>query len=411
MQPSTRSFRLSLLAAALALSLSSVGIAQERARLLPAQTGDLVPAQVTAGERSVAPDLERAPVHFYHPVEADETITSLHEPFKADSREYWQQVDGAQLREGYALALTAPGAVVMISPGVDARPLQREQLTVLSSGRSHDPDIATRTLADADALRQAGMDVNPGTLAFKLLPGYEADARVRIADADGRYVLHVLEPESRDVLHAQAAVDTVHASGQLQVRFNLEGGAGIDAIHGVLVSPDGQAFDLDFGRASRTAARERVGTVRTPAQVRAQPGLWDVRATVAGRDGQRAFQRDVRTAVAVVAPTARLDGSATVHIQRTGDMATRFGIQVGAEGRYEVRAVLYAHSAKHNGLVPVGVSYSAEWLSAGNQALSLNWPQSVLSTYSAPYVIRDLRLTDQASVATLERRSEALVIQ
>lgn len=410
MKPSLRSFRMTVLATALALSFATAGVAQERARLLPAQPGDLVTAQIVATGRIAAPDLERAPVQFFHPLAADELISAQHEPFNADSREYWQQVDGGQLRAGYALALTSPGAVVMISPGVDARPLDRQQLTVSSGGRQFDADAATETLADADALRQAGMDVNAGTIAFRLRPGHEADARVHLAGAEGRYVLHVLEPRSRDVLHAQAAADVIHAGGELGVQVRLDGGAAIDSITGVLVSPDGSAFDLQFATADRKTPAERLGSVRAPAQVTGQPGLWDLRVSVAGNDGTRAFQRDVRTAVAVVAPTARLDGSASVHVMRTGGMDTRFGVEVGTAGRYEVRAVMYATSAKHGGMVPVGVSYSAAWLEPGAQGLTLNWPGTVLGEFSAPYAIRDLRLTDQAGIAILERRAEALII-
>ena len=62
-------------------------------------------------------------------------------------------------------------------------------------------------------------------------------------------------------------------------------------------------------------------------------------------------------------------------------------------------------------MVPVGIAYSANWLQAGSQALTLNWPESVLGEFSAPYELRDLRLTDQGSVAILERRSQALLIQ
>jgi hypothetical protein len=411
MTANNRSFRFNVLAATLALAFASAAGAQQAARLQPAQSGDLVPTRVVESGRIAAPDLERAPVQFFHPLSADETVSAYHEPFKAESREYWQQVDGGQLRDGYALALTSPGAVVMISPGVEAHPLQRQQLTVSSGGRVFNADTATETLADADALRQAGLDVNAGTIAFKLRPGHEGDARVHVAGAEGRYVLHVLEPQSRNVLRAQAGVDVVHAGGELEVRVALEGGAAIDAISGLLVSPDGVAYDLQFAAADRKAPSERVGTLRTPARIAAVPGLWDVRATVAGNDGQRAFQRDVRTAVAVVAPTARLAGDATVQVMRTGGIDTRFGVEVGTAGRYEIRAVMYATSAKHGGMVPVGVSYSAAWLEPGAQALALNWPASILAEYSAPYAIRDLRLTDQGGVATLERRAEALHIE
>lgn len=411
MNQSIRSLHPAVLAAAVALSFASAGMAQERARLLPAQPGDLVPTQVVGGARVAAPDLERAPVEFFQALPADQVVSSNHEPFQAESREYWQQVEGEQLRGGYALALTSPGAVVMISPGVGARALHRDQLNVFSAGRSHGADEATQTLADADALRQAGMDVNPGTVAFKLRPGYEADARIHLAGAEGRYVLHVLEPASDDVLRAQAQVDTIHAGGQLSVRFALDGGAAIDAIAGVLVSPAGQAIDLSFDRGSRRAGGEIIGQVRAPEQVQAQPGLWDLRATVAGNDGQRAFQRDVRTAVAVVAPTARLNGNVSVNVRRGGGaMQTAFGIEVASAGRYELRGTLFGHDGKGE-LVPIGVAHVATWQQPGKGTLVLDWPNEALAAFTGPYELRDLRLSDQGAVAVLERRANALVIQ
>lgn len=402
-----RSFRPALLAAAMAFAFVAPVMAQGQGRLLPAQDGDLVATRAVAVSRAASAEMERAPVRFFHELPADDPVLGRHEPFEAASREYWQQLDGSQLREGYALALTAPGAVVMISPGVKARPLHRDQLSIASAGRSHDADSATQTLADAAALRQAGMDVTPGTLAFKLRPGFEADARIQVAGAEGRYVLHVLEPESRDVLRARASVDTVHAGGEVKVRFALDGGARIDGIHALLVAPDGQAHDLEFAPAHGKGANERVGSVRAPVDFTPRPGLWEVRATVAGNDGGRAFQRDVRTAVAVVVPTARLDGAASVDVMRRGGMDMGLGVEVATPGRYEVRGVLFA-TGQDGKEVPVGIAYAADWLAAGRHTLTLNWPEHVLGKFSPPYVLRDLRLTDQSSVAVLERRAEAL---
>lgn len=369
--------------------------------LQPAGAGDLVPTVLSTAPRRVVSDLERASVEFFQPLPADALLDVSPPPFQAESREYWQRVDDRQLRAGYALALTAPGAVVLLSPALGAEPLRIDQLVVLDGKARLAADAAVDTLVDDAALRAAGMEVQRGSLGFRLRADVSHDARIQVAGADGEYLLHVLEPASRDVLRLAGRADTVHAGSDVTVDVALLGGARMAASTGLLMAPDGRSWPLRF------EAGGRVGQVRVPTDAVAGPGLWDVRVMVAGQDGARAFQRDARIALAVVAPGARLDGAASLQRRADGARVTAFGLDVAVAGRYELRGVLYGRD-RRGVTVPVGVAHVAAWLSPGQAALSLAWPAQAMSAASGPYEIRDLRLADQGQVALLERRAQAL---
>jgi len=345
-------------------------------------------------------------VAFYQPLEADAVLAFDAPPFVAESREYWQRIEGAQLRQGYALALTAPGAVVLLSPAIGAAPLRTDQIAVLSRGSRLTFAEAADTLVDASALQSAGMDVQAGSVGFRLRDGLESDASVQVAGARGGYVLHVLEPRSDDVASLQATRDVVHAGGTVEVVIALAGGARVDTVNGLLVAPDGSSHDLVV-----TSGRgELRGRVVVPDAIAAQPGLWDVRISIAAIKGPLAFQRDIRTAVAVVAPTARLTGDISRHNRRgDGAWVLTTGLEVATAGRYELRGVLYG-TAMNGADVPLGIAHAAAWLAPGANELSLTYPLPDRDGVSGPYVLRDLRLSDQSAVAVLERRDRPYVI-
>lgn len=92
-----------------ALLLAVAAQAQPAATLLPAAAGDLVAGRAVAVERSVPATLERAPLTYAQPLAAGDALAGVPAIHVAESREYWQRVDGVQLGQGYALALTAPG--------------------------------------------------------------------------------------------------------------------------------------------------------------------------------------------------------------------------------------------------------------------------------------------------------------
>ncbi len=391
---------------ALACAVFAVSAFAQQRELLPAKAGDLVPPRALAAERGTIASSEREPLEFFQSLSAD-TRLSLSPPYQADSREYWQRVDGDALRAGYELALTAPGAVVLISPSTRAQALRLDQVAIRSGGARVDFAQAADTLVDADALRAAGMDASAGAVGFRLRDGYEQDAAVIVDAADGDYVVHVLEANSEHRLQLQSRVDTVYAGAELKLDLALVGGSQVDSAAALLIAPDGSSHEL-------RVAGDKDGHVvegRVPTKLRAQAGLWDVHASVAADANGRLFQRDARTAVAVVAPTARLAGDYEWYSRRVdGAIVLSFGVEVATAGRYELRGVLYGHDDKGE-LVPLGIAHAAAWSEPGRGELSLSFPVLDRGDVSGPFELRDLRLSDQSAASLLERREHAVTLR
>jgi hypothetical protein len=110
-------------------------------------------------------------------------------------------------------------------------------------------------------------------------------------------------------------------------------------------------------------------------------------------------------AFAVARPTARLAGEA----QAANPADIRFPLQVGAAGRYEVRATLFATGADGQ-LRPVAQGHSAAWFNrAGRGELALSFAGVELPAgYGAPYELREVELHDQTRLAPIEYRARAL---
>ncbi len=389
----------------MALTLASTGLVAQPLSLQPAQAGDLVATSTIAAPRSVQANDSRDAVEYFQALEPGSVLDNQHRP-AGESRDYWQRLDGSRLRDGYALALTAPGAVVMVSPGTRAAALQREQIRILHGDQVLTADQATDTLVNADDLRATGMSPIEGSVGFRLRDGLENDATLRIAEADGEYVLHVFEPRSAYALSLGLATDIIHAGGTIDAQLAVSGGARIDTATALLVAPDGSHHDLAVST-TRQGASIRV---RAPAAISAQPGLWEVRGSVAAGHRDLAFQRDIRLAFAVAAPTARLDGQVASHNRRgDGALVLDFGVEVASAGRYELRGVLYGHDERGRS-VPVGMAHFANWLAQGAGKLELAFPLEAMAKVSPPYALRDLRLGDQSAVAVIERRGQALLI-
>src|SRR5690606_41453001 len=103
--------------------------------------------------------------------------------------------------------------------------------------------------ADEDALRAAGMQVPQGSVVVRLADDIKAGAIELIAPtAQGGYLVHVFEPASTVVLHLQADRDTVISGQILGIRANVEGGARLDRLDGLLSAPDGHVQDVSFVR-------------------------------------------------------------------------------------------------------------------------------------------------------------------
>src|SRR5687768_7444513 len=82
--------------------------------LLPAGGNDQVPTRLAALP-APAGQFERAPVSFSWALDPSDPL-STPDTHVAESRESWQTVEGSELARGVDLALTAPGAMIRVSP-------------------------------------------------------------------------------------------------------------------------------------------------------------------------------------------------------------------------------------------------------------------------------------------------------
>lgn len=394
------------LAAAMAVALAALPL-QAAQPLQAARSTDQVPTRVESAALPAEPG-ERDPVSFAWTLDPTQVLADP-DPFVAISRSYWEMVEGNALQQGVALPMTAPDAVIQVSPAPGARSLTPAQWQL------RDPAGALKLeqVVDSQQLQAAGMPVSTGTAMART--GKTAAAgtyRLQSAQAQGRYVVQVLEPNSPISLRLQSSRDQVLAGGTLTVNAQLvdDGGstqrgaarnlvrslpAGGEAL---LVAPDGRSWPvpLQTGKTGLTAQ------VRVPQDVGNTQGLWELQAFISANG----VQRDAKIAFAVAQATARFSGQVQAD---AGTRVLQLPLQVGAPGRYEARGTLYA-TGPDGQLRPVAQAHSAAWFdSAGSGTLSLPFDSVALPKgYGAPFQVRALELRDQTRMAPIESRAVAV---
>jgi len=393
----------STLLAAAVLAVLCTASAQA-AQPLRVAAGDQIPAGLVAAPL-LADESEHAPLAFAWALDPAQPLQAPG-PQAAISRSYWQQVDAAELQRGLELPLSAPDAVIQLSPAPGARALPASSLQVRDpAGRS-----SVARSVDARQLQDAGMPVGDGSSMLRTGTTSAAGAyRLQSAQAQGRYVVQVLEPNSPLRLEVQASQTQVLAGGnvQLQVRL-LEDGASAAALRtrrgslggeALLVAPDGRSWPQRLLRTTDGSLRAQV---RIPAEASNTQGLWELQV-FAQADG---VLRDGKVAFAVARPTARFVGQA---MPDPSSRQVSLPLQVAAAGRYEARGTLYA-TAANGQLQPVAQAHAAAWFDGpGRGALVLPFDQAALPAgFGAPYELRDLQLQDQSRMAPIESRALAL---
>jgi hypothetical protein len=387
-----------------ALLAAIAGGPASAARLQPASADDLV-AQRLVALPAPTHAVERKPVAFAWALDPTASVDRV-PAFVGESREWYTSLDAAQLRQGVAIDTTAPGALVRLSPlgkSAASAPAARERRR---DGRAIPGDRAFASRADASALQAAGFDPGAGSVVARIAPALGSGrVEVRLAQAQGRYLLHVFEPDSAAVLHSGATRAAVHAGDRVEVEARLDLARGVapgTQFGGQLVAPSGRAVDLRFVAAPGGAVK---ALATLPADAAVESGLWEAQVFAEGRDGDRRVQRDGRVAFAVAQPTARLSGE--VRIAPSG-IAFDLPVQVRSPGRYEVAATLFATGG--DGIArPVAQAASAAWFEPGARSLTLAFDRNhVPLGYGAPYEVRELTLKDQARMGLLERRELAM---
>ena len=393
----------STLLAAAVLAVLSTASAQA-AQPLRVAAGDQIPAALVAAPLP-ADESEHAPLAFAWALDPAQPLQAPG-PQAAISRSYWQQVDAAELQRGLELPLSAPDAVIQLSPAPGARALPATSLQVRDpAGRS-----SVARSVDARQLQDAGMPVGDGSSMLRTGTASAAGVyRLQSAQAQGRYVVQVLEPNSPLRLEVQASQTQVLAGGNVQLQARLlEDGASAatlrtrrDSLGGeaLLVAPDGRSWPQRLLRTTDGSLRAQV---RIPAEASNTQGLWELQV-FAQADG---VLRDGKVAFAVARPTARFIGQA---MPDPSSRQVSLPLQVAAAGRYEARGTLYA-TAANGQLQPVAQAHAAAWFDGpGRGALVLPFDQAALPAgFGAPYELRDLQLQDQSRMAPIQSRAQAL---
>lgn len=372
------------------------------------------PAVAAVADRTVASvvaaplppgQFERAPVQFAWALDPGQAVVAA-VPEAMESRSFWRTVEAAELARGVELELSAPGAVIQLSPAAGARALPAGSLKVRDAGNAV---VATRQF-DSAQLQRAGMAVAADTQLLKLEAGDVGRYRLQATDGQGQYVLQVLEPNSPVVLRARTDRAVALAGSRIVLQVDMDGAQTAPASlagklsrsalagQGLLVAPDGRSWEVPL-QASRSGGLG--ANVALPAEGSNSPGLWELQVFTE----QGGIARDSRLAFAVARPTARIAGAVSA-----GSLADlRFPLQVGAPGRYEVRATLFA-TGGDGVLRPVAQGHSAAWFNAaGRGQLGLSFAGVALPAgYGAPFELREVELHDQTRMAPIERRARAL---
>jgi len=385
----------------LAFCLMSLAVSAQAGTLLPPGAADQSPSRLQAAPLP-AGEFERKPVSFAWALDPQAELDAQ-APFVAESREFWAVVEASELQGGLAIDTTAAGAVIRISPAQGGRAVDPDQVRMLKNGRPIAEPQTFQRKNNAAQLRAAGMDVPDGSAVVQLAQEQgQGRFQVQMANAKGRYLVHVYEPESPFVFKAQADRTRVLAGGTLEVAASMQRGdaklaMASNQVAGVLVSPSGRSFDLAF---SNGKAR-----LQLPDDAGSEPGLWEVQLSAGTYADGASVQRDANTAVEVTRPTAKLGGGYGFNAA-----AVRFDlpVQVAAPGRYELRGTLYA-TGRDGVSRPVSQAHMANWLEPGKRNLALSFGRvNVPMGYGAPYELRFLELKDQTRMGTLDTRELAL---
>ncbi|WP_426688752.1 DUF4785 domain-containing protein [Rhodanobacter ginsengiterrae] len=387
--------------------------------LLPAQADDMVPlalqarsagTRLTAATAAVAhPHVERRPISVSWPLAHDAALQAVPQPFSPSSREYWRDVSASELQQGLKLPLTAPGAIIRLSPGDPTIGKLDPAGVRLQLGRqSLTATAASSQVADTAELHAAGMDVPAASMVMRLKPELGTGvATLQVASARGRYVVHVFEPQSPFTVTAKGDRGDMLLGQAVQVRVVLQDAdraMPLTSVGGLLRAPDGSSTPLSF----RRQADGSFTVDARPGNIPTTPGLWEVHSFTVGIDrAGNEIRRDTTTVFAAALPDARLSGLASTARATDRGIDITLGVTARAASRYAVSAVLYGRGA--DGLmVPAAFAQSANWLPAGDGQLNLHYDPNSLQGIGAPYELHDLRLQDQPAIGLLERRGVAM---
>lgn len=344
-----------------------------------------------------------------------------------ESKEYWFRANGRQLKEGVSLPFSATGALVKINPqskdgkkqAIHTHAIDPLQVELTGpDGKRFSQGQGMAHVANAKDLAASDSPFPAGTSAFKMKSELGAGTfKIRTAqdvDDEGNYFISVMEKNSDDVLTVQMDKANLHYGQSMLVKASYKQSGKAKAsksMKAVLRSPSGKEHSVMMVRGKDN---EYQGKLPMAFEKDAIGELWEVEVSMAHQAGQKAVRRVGKTAFAYAIPTARLQEDISVNQEqiRKGRLSVQFNLDVAVEGRYEVRAVLYATDGSGK-LRPAVMGQSADWLAEGQQTLSLAFPlqEAKQNGFSAPYEIKRVSLHDQKQLALLHYQANGIRIE
>jgi hypothetical protein len=356
-----------------------------------------------------------------------EDIAAHPKTFLRESKEYWFHTKGRQLKQGVSVPFSAAGALVKINPKSNDRkeqliqthaidPLQIE--LIAPDGKRFSQGQGMAQVADAKDLADSGSPFPAGTSAFTMKSELGAGTfKLRTAqdvDDEGDYFISVMEKNSDDVLTVQMDKANL-AYGQsmlVKASYKQSGKAKVSkSMKAVLRSPAGKEHQVTMVRGKDN---EYQGKLPMAFEKDAIGELWEVEVSMDHQAGKQSVRRMGKTAFSYAIPTARLLEDVSVNQQqmKKGRLSVQFNLDVAVEGRYEMRAVLYATDGSGN-LRPAVVGQSANWLREGQQTLSVAFPlqEAQQKGFGAPYEIKRVSLHDQKQLALLHYQANGIRLE
>ncbi len=402
------------------LSAADIGFAEPlSATWFARQPGDFGAAKLVADAAAVpaSQHTESLPVQFAWPL--DQAPAATFDLPRVDSRQYWVDATGGDLAKGISLPLTAPGAVIRISP-LDAQAKVRiapDRLSLAIASPAGDERTldagALAHLADGAALKAAGMDVPEASLAFQLadsVPAGSLKLGVGALPAGERMVVHVLEPRSPWSGQLTLPARDFFTGDTVSMGFGIGDGKSqlpVGSVQAVVTDPTARRqFDVRFDAATGTL----VGELPKGVDVTGRTGLFEAHAYLETTtpDGL-VVRRDLKIPFSVAPPLARLDGS--VKAELNDGLTLDIGVETAVAGRYQLNGQVFGTRADGT-LAPIAQAQVAGSLPAGSGNLQLKVDRSILaaSGLDAPFEVRGLELLDQGRMFRLQRQQDALRI-
>lgn len=345
-------------------------------------------------------------VSFSFPITAGKVMDFSEKQPHSQSRQYRIEVTGEELKRGIELKTSAPGALVRISGFNTSNAVEPQNLNLSIKNQKFKNGSAFDTLVDSQMMTKTGAGFQRGTTGFKISEqmgqgNFKLQTAHGISDSD-RYLVNVFEKNSDVELHLTANKSNYLKGHAMNVKTALWANGKkfpLSSVKSTLISPNGDKTPV---------AMNKSGQMQLPMNMRTSniPGaLWTLETEVDAMVNGQAVKRVAKVAFSFADKTAALGKMKPVVAERAGNLSTAIPVRASKQGRFEVRAVLYATNSKGN-LVPVMVTHSASDLAPGFGFVNMQFDKNILakSGLKAPFELRNLQLRDQKQMALLETK-------